>query len=177
MKPTYEFFQQPTLMQFQAYFYNLINKIELHNPTQATFLKDIQVSGLRFQELYDLSFIISNTFTTLTFRTEKGSNNRTFNKNIFSTYYLQLINYGLPLYFTTSLSNFYTVFNRYEFPYKLFHGDKVLSAHGLRHLYAKTLFYQGLSREEIRVNMGEVNILNSNNYIDSDIFIKQVTYG
>jgi site-specific recombinase XerD len=176
MKPIYIIYQTPDLQQLKTYINNLINKIYIHNPTISTFLSDARATGLRFQELYDTSFVISRTDDTLTFKTQKGSNDRTLLINLFSSYFIQLLDNSIKYYFPTSLSNFYTVVNRFEHPYKLYHDDKPLSVHALRHLYAKELFNQGKTREEIKYLLGEVNIANSDNYINSVITVKQIYY-
>jgi integrase len=176
IKPSYVLYSTPTLNEFERFISEIINKIMYHNVIYGNFLLDCKASGLRFQELYNISFCYAEDKKFYYFHTQKGSNDRTLLKANFSTYFYNLKLNSVPFYFEYSLSNFYTVFNRFAFPYKIFHGQKELSAHSLRHLYAKTLYELTGDRVTVQNDLGEVDIKNSDNYIDSDINIKRIYY-
>lgn len=125
------------------------------------------VTGCRFTELQEPARwqIYNTNFVTL--QPLKNGNLRTFAAADLPADFVTLIR-NADLYLSNlNLSTGSYYFRKFYPQKKVYHLDKQITTHLFRHHYAKKLFATGSTRPEIQILMGEVDIKNSNGYIDS----------
>lgn len=124
-------------------------------------------TGCRFTELAEpnrWTFLAPNS---ITLQPLKSGNLRTFNALTLPADFVQLVRNSSLYLSNLNLSTGSYYFRKFYPQKKVYHLDKVITTHLFRHHYAKSLFAEGKTRTEIQILMGEVDIKNSNGYIDS----------
>ena len=137
-----------------------------------SFFCDLYATGLRFEELRNPTAVIAHDNDTVTFACEKGSYNRTFNRNSLSSYFNDRLDQGKEAYQYLTNDSASRLFLRFTINKRFWVGTKRESNHLFRHHYAKNLHNQELSDQEIQIMMGEVSIENARSYIYSSILIQ-----
>jgi integrase len=131
------------------------------------------VTGCRFMELADITRWQIVDSLTFTLQPEKGNNLRTFEKSILPATFLNMIQSQSTYFNGLTLSTGSYYFKRSYFGKRIWHEDKEITTHLFRHHICKKLYDEGNTRLTIKNFLGEVNIDNSNGYIDSDLMWTQ----
>jgi len=133
------------------------------------FLSMFYYTGLRFCEVQEFTRWSAPNENQLTVITAKGSYPRTFDNILLPAFFVSCVqdhtNPFKGINNQTAAFYFKTFFPKKQ----VRHDKKRLSTHLFRHNIAKQMFLAGSSRAEIKEFLGEKSILNSNNYIDSEL--------
>jgi integrase len=123
-----------------------------------------------FFEIQSLDYIKFNNYETYTVKTEKKSNDRSFNydelNNIFADCLKNNTTYILPQnyrYISRAFRKLLPITNIYI-------GNKPVNTHIFRHYKAKQLKNKGYTDEQIKDYLGEKDLKNAQTYINSEIY-------
>lgn len=133
------------------------------------FLSIFYNTGLRFCEVREFSRWSVANDNEVTVITAKGSNPRTFNKNLLPPFFITCIRENINPFKGINNQTAAYYFKTFYPKKQVRHDKKRLSTHLFRHNIAKQMFINGFSRSEIKEFLGEKSLLNSNNYIDSEL--------
>lgn len=152
---------------------NLLQLLDFYsrsNKYQYECLQTLYNTGCRYIECYEKNrwVDLGNDFYSV--QSAKGGNLRLINKAV------------LPVMFQRSLSdsqNLFDCFRKTNMEREIKKnigirnitiGDKGCSIHLFRYRYIRGLELSGMSRSEIAIDVGEVDITNINGYCDNDIY-------
>lgn len=159
-----------TLEALQADLQGFVINIRTFNKRYASVF-DLQFkTGLRIGECVQPNrfvFLDSPNFKIIT---EKGSNDRIFDKNEFDPYFQDMYNsvqYPFPYCSESVASYFFRNYYKYS---QVFVGDKGITTHLFRHCLVKFWHELGFDNAYIAENLGEKNVKNIQLYIDSKLF-------
>lgn len=151
----------------------IIQQINNHFKTRDIYMRHycelLTLTGCRKQEpiISDIWSLVNDRSIML--KPQKNNNNRYFDLKIFPDWFLsEFLNN--PNYFNLlypSTINYQIILG--SGPFQAKHGTKLLSANLFRHYYAKKLHFEGLSDYDIKIELGEKDIKNAQNYIYSKL--------
>lgn len=149
------------------------NSLTRYPPFTIDWFTVLNNTGCRWIEVYEMtrwSNIGSDRFTV---DTAKNSNNRTFLNTDLTFNFITWIDARIPFNYYFRYYKAQRIFNRHFYHYDLSIGNKQVSVHFWRYMYAKRLKLEGYKDDEIKDAMGEVSQANANLYIyatfESDI--------
>ena len=157
---------------FEQLDYDLTRFLNLVNVQSQTYYVAFRVqhaTGCRFSELRDITrwqIVDSNTFTL---QPEKGNYLRTLPSSLLPTTFLNMVSSQSTYFNGLTLSTGSYYFRRNFFGKRIWHMDKEITTHLFRHFICKLKYSQGATRQEIKQFLGEIDIANSNGYIDSQL--------
>jgi integrase len=125
--------------------------------------------GCRFSELRQINRFSNIDSTSFSIIPEKNNNIRTLSKTNLDSVFANFIMTQNQYFSMLNLSTGSYYFKQFYAKKIVYHETKVLTTHLFRHNYAKSLKFQGLTDQQIQLNLGEKDIRNSNNYIYSQL--------
>lgn len=143
---------------------------EKHDIYSFMLFQSLYNTGLRVNELIEYSRLQLIDTNTLLVTTQKFSNPRTLNVNLFNTTYLQAFQSNTLHNFIRSYSYYNSQFiTRLKYYKNLRISGKQVTTHLFRHNYIKKMYLNGFDCNQISAIIGERVLKNTQGYIDSVI--------
>lgn len=140
--------------------------IFLHSLFETLFL-----TGLRAGEVLDFSRWTVTPEGNLTVQTQKNSSPRIFKPEELSSVFADVILTNNIQLIRFNYKYIQRLFNRFSTYPQIFVGNKQVSTHLFRHNKAKRMLVEGYTDIQIQSYLGEKDLKNALNYINSDVYI------
>lgn len=134
------------------------------------FFRNLYNTGLRYNELYDLTRWSNPEDGVYVCDTLKNSNNRTFDSLELSDYFITCVETNTDPYQMCRYSTAVRYFKKVIHPLDIVFSNGGISLHIFRHNVCKLLYDDSYTVQEISNYLGERDNANTNSYINSEIY-------
>ncbi len=126
--------------------------------------------GFRYIEVYEIDRWTDYDVDYYSIQTAKGGNIRYYQKISVPQFYIDCIAGSVQFYDWARYDTFCRSFRRTFIDYPIYSGSKNITTHIFRYNVCKKLFNDGWSITEISRYLGEVDDLNTDGYINTDLY-------
>lgn len=127
--------------------------------------------GFRYIEVYEISRWIDYDSDYYSVQAAKGGAIRYYQKIAVPQFYKDCISNSVQFYDWCRYETFSRSFRRTFVDYPIFFGDKNITTHIFRYNVVKKLYADGWTVPEISSYIGEVEDINTQGYIDAQLYI------